>query len=707
MRRTRLSIRRRLILTAGLFVLAGLTAAVAVPQARWRAHVLLLHLSGEIPDIELEQLIAYMLPGSEQTMTWLIERRNPYAVIRNFRTSAKDIEAGAQLYRERCASCHGPDGSGGPLAPSLTGREFEHGDSDWAVFRTIRHGVANTTMQPIGNSSETEIWQLISFLRYIDVPGDHDNLSEPALRARISVPFAELAGVRNPADDWLTYSGSYYGTRHSTLSQIDRTNVDALALGWIHQFDDEPALEATPLVRDGVMFMSVPPCSVSALNAVNGREIWSWSCESLTDLAGESGVVNRGVALLGDNVFVATRDARLFALDATTGRELWEATVEEDYGIYYITGAPVAYKDLVVTGISTREVGRGLLAAFDAQTGEERWRFHTVPAPGEPGNETWAGDSWRVGGGPTWLQGSYDPERDLLYWGVGNPKPDYDKAVREGDNLYTNSVIALRGQTGELIWHFQFVPGDDKDWGANQIPVLIDRPGEDSVDKLMLWANRNGFYYVLDRYSGAFLKGTPFVYQNWTAGLDSSGRPIPLPPSERGDEGDLLYPGNVGGTHWSSPSYYPGLDLMIVPVLEQGMVYFPSFSSPPRASGRSFYTAVRALSASTGELAWEHKRPPRFVDNFMPGLLSTEGGLVFGSDQSTFFALDAESGELLWSLETGGKIIAAPMTYAVEHVQYVSLAAGRDLLTFSLPARITTVESGTSAIEIAAPLAGD
>jgi alcohol dehydrogenase (cytochrome c) len=421
-----------------------------------------------------------------------------------------------------------------------------------------------------------------------------------------------------------------------------------------------------------------------ALDAATGRTLWTWRCEMLTTLSGETGVINRGVALLDDKVFYAAPDARLFAIDAATGKQAWVATVEPDFKTYYITGAPLAFRDIVVTGTSTRQVGRGVLAAFDAKTGAERWRFHVIPEPGEPGNETWAGDSWRNGGGPPWLSGSYDPDEDLMYWGVGNPKPDYDTAGREGDNLYTNSVVALHGSTGKLAWHFQFVPADNKDWGANQIPVLVDRARDGGLEKQLLWANRNGFYYNFDRVSGKFLRATPFVHQTWTPGIDENGRPLPL-ETKGGDEGQVLYPGNVGGTHWSSPTYDPERDLMIVPVLEQGMVYFNSFRSPPKASGRSFYTAVRALAAQTGELVWEYRRPPRFVDNFMPGLVSTAGGVVFGSDQSTFFALDAESGKPLWSVETGGNIIAAPMTFAVDGRQFVSIAAGGDLLTFALP----------------------
>ena len=681
------AVARRPVVSVFVVVIAGLLAIVALPQLRWRAQVAFMHVAGQIPDIEMKETLAYMLPGSDQSMARLIETRNPHAVIRNAKTSAADIESGSAVYRERCASCHGPDGAGGPAAPALIGRTFNHGESDWAVYRTIRDGVANTAMQPTAMLAENQRWQVISFLRYIDVPHNADQLASTATAGKnLNVPYEELEALDRPAADWLTYSGSYSSIRHSALSQVDVTNVNRLAVKWIHQFPNQPALEVSPLVRDGVMFVSAPPCTVSALSAVTGQAIWTWTCSLLNTASSEiGGTVNRGVALLGDKIFVTTWDARLFALDARTGKQLWKATVADDYNVYYISAAPLAYRDMVVTGVATRAVGQGFVAAFDVETGKERWRRSAIPGPEEAGHETWAGDSWRVGGAPTWLTGSYDPKEDLLYWGVGNPKPDYDAGVRAGDNLYTNSVIALRGTTGKLVWHFQFTPADNKDWDANQIPVLIDHTSGGTTEKRILWANRNGFYYVLDRLSGKFLSGTAFVQQNWNAGLDANGRPIDLAPGVSGGEGQLLYPGNVGGTSWWSPTYFPDRDLMIVPVLEQGMVFFPSFSSPPRAAGRSFYSAIRALDSSTGKLVWEYRRPPRFVDNTIAGTLSTAGRLVFGSDQSTFFALNADTGALLWSVETGGTVMAAPITYAVDGQQFVSIAAGGDLLSFVLP----------------------
>lgn len=669
-------------------VVAVVAAVFALPQLRWRVQVLAMHASGKIPDITLRELVVLMLPGSEQSLTPLIETRNPHAVIRNFHNSPADVAAGAQLFRERCGTCHGTDAGGGPVGPSLVSDNLKRGHSDWALYHTIRGGVPGTAM--VGHAlDDLSVWQLIAFIRTVDVRAD-GNRSDA--RAGISVPWKTLSETREPASDWLTYSGSYGSTRHSSLTQIDSTNVRHLGVRWVYQVDGPPErILSSALVRHGVMFLTLPPNRVLALDARTGKQLWMHQWTVLEGAAnGEFGVAtNRGVALLDDMVFVGTGDARLIALDAATGRERWQVRVDPDHKTYHVSGAPLALRDLVVVGVGTKNGGRGFISAFDAATGKQRWRFATIPGPGEPGNDTWANDSWRQGGAPTYITGSYDSERDLLLWGVGNPKPDYDAALRAGDNLYSNSVVALRGTTGELVWHFQFSPNDDHDWDSNQIPVLADRGDEHYV----LWANRNGFYYVLDRLTGKFLHGSSFVRQNWTAGLDAKGRPMPL-PGGRSTAGVMVYPGNVGGTNWWSPTYVPDLDLMIVPSLEQGMVFFPSADSPPVDHNRSFYTAVRALDARTGRLVWEYAQPPRIVHNVTGGLLSTRSGLVFGSDESTFFALDARDGKPLWSVETGGLISASPVTYVVEGEQFVMIPAGRNLMGFAMA---PTPSSATSA----------
>jgi alcohol dehydrogenase (cytochrome c) len=441
------------------------------------------------------------------------------------------------------------------------------------------------------------------------------------------------------------------------------------------------------------MFLTLGSTRVVALDARTGHEIWRHDNKLTDDKTRDPSLVvgvpggtypNRGVALLDDKVFVGTTDARLIALSAATGNVVWDKSLSPDPGLYAVSSAPLAVGDLIVTGVATRGGGRGFIVALDKDTGRERWRFTTVPAPGDTGGDTWKGDSWQRGGGPPWLTGSYDPQEDLLIWGVGNPKPDYDHSKRLGDNLYTNSVVALRGKTGKLVWHFQFTPGDDHDWDSAQIPLLVD--DSSGTRKRILWANRNGFYYVLDRLTGRFVTGVPFVHENWASGLDSTGRPILVTDSARKRAGSLVYPGNVGGTSWWAPSFDPKLNLVFVPVLEQGMVFFSSTSSWPQPNGgHAFYTAVRALDPATGALKWEYRHDPRMEINRTGGVMTTSSGVLFGGDLTTFFALDSRTGRELWSVETGGTIHAAPVTYTVDGEQFVSIVAGKNMMTFALP----------------------
>jgi alcohol dehydrogenase (cytochrome c) len=678
-------IRTRPLLAAFLLALGLFVAVLAVPRLRWRVEVVALHLAGQIPDISLRETIEFMMPGSDQSIARLPETRNPHALVKNYRTSEADVAAGAQVYRDHCAACHAPNGTGGPGAPSLVGREFRHGSGDWAVFRTIRLGVPNTAMQPHDFPTE-RMWQLVAFLRSLDTPGGAAASAAAPLEVRVSA--AELEAVAAPGDDWLTFSGSYRSTRHSTLGDITPDNVRQLGVRWVAQFPGRGGkVLASPLVRNGVMYVTVPEGLVFAIDAVTGRKLWHLQrIPPSTAAAGEFGVaLNRGVALLDDVVYVGTGDAHVLALSANTGKVLWETATTEDIAHYFISSAPLAYRDLVVVGVGTKG-GRGFVLALDAKTGKERWRFMAIPGPGEFGNDTWGKDGWREGGAPTWLTGSFDAENNLLLWGVGNPKPDYDTSVRPGDNLYSNSAIALDAATGKLKWHFQFTPADERDWDSNQIPVLADLPtAGGATEKLVLWANRNGFYYVLDRLTGKFLGATPFARQTWTDGIDAKGRPLPRADMERLRGGYIVYPGNVGATNWWPPSFDPELGLIYVPVLEQGMVFFPTDKSYPTATNQSFYTAVRALEARTGKQVWEYRRPPRNVDNGMAGLVSTATGLLFGSDQTSFFALSSRTGEPLWSIETGGQIGAAPITYRSGGDQYVVISSERILMAFALP----------------------
>lgn len=678
----------RFLVVAILALLAVSAVVVATPSLRWRAQLVGLYATGRIPDFDRGDLVGVLLPGSPQQSARLVDSRNPYAVMQNPRTSATSVEAGSRAYQANCAICHGDDRNGTSGGPSLVDDTWKHGDSDWALFRSIRHGIPAMGMPP-HSLPDADVWDLVAFIRSDGSDGpatdDVDGLKQTL--ARLSVPYQEIASVSAAGADWLTYAGAYSSIRHSTLSEISPQNVAQLALRWVHQVPGDPGeIQASPVVRDGIMYLTAPANVVLALDAGTGRELWRYYRPPPDNLrAGEFGVrANRGVAVLDNRVFVATGDARLVALSAGTGKQLWEAVVD-DKVTHKITSAPLVYRDLVVIGTGTQAGGRGAIVAYGAADGVERWRFHSVPRPGEAGHDTWEDGSWQTGGASPWLTGSYDVANDLLIWGVGNPKPDYDAASRDGANLYSNSVVALRGTTGELVWYFQFTPGDDHDWDSAQSPILVDLPDAGERQPRILWANRNGFYYVLDRLTGRFVTARPFVHQNWADGVDEAGRPPIRRQAGAATRGVLTYPSNTGGTNWWSPSYDPELNLIFVPVLERGMIFFKAANSWPRATARPLQTGVRALEAATGRMVWEYMHSPRRDVSETGGTLSTRSGLVFGGDQSTFFALASKTGHLLWSVEAGGRIEGAPVSYALDNEQFVAISAGGNVMGFALP----------------------
>jgi alcohol dehydrogenase (cytochrome c) len=512
--------------------------------------------------------------------------------------------------------------------------------------------------------------------------------------ALAQVPYGRILDADNEPGSWLTYSGNYASHHYSRLAQINRTNVARLKPAWMYQVRGRQHFEATPLVFDGVMYITDPPSNVTALDLRTGRPIWHYRRSVPNDVPVCCGQVNRGVAALDGQIFVNTVDSHLVALDARTGRVRWDVVVADWKDGYSMTAAPLAIRDKVVVGVAGAEYGvRGFLDAYDAKSGKRAWRFWTVPGPGEPGNETWSGDSWKRGGATTWVTGSYDPALNLVYWGTGNPGPDYDGRDRLGDNLYSDSVVAVDGDSGRLRWHFQFVPHDVNDIDSNQIPVLVDAAWRGLPRKLMLFANRNAFYYVLDRATGEFLHARPFTRQTWAKGLDARGRPIPNPEAEPSESGATVYPDDDGSSNWFSPSYSPRTGLFYQNVREKGATYFRIGAQYER--GRPYlgaikrdipneepYGTLRALRPLTGELAWSFrvKSPP------WCGLLSTAGDLVFsGTMEGDFFALDAVGGALLWRYQTGGEIWANPISYSFEGRQHIAIAAGSALLTFALP----------------------
>lgn len=518
-----------------------------------------------------------------------------------------------------------------------------------------------------------------------------------ALPALAQLTYERLLHPEREPGSWLTYSGAYHNHRHSPLDQINRGNAAKLKLKWAHQMRTLEKLETTPLVVDGVMYITRPPSDVIALDPETGRPFWTYRRTYPDRLNVCCGQVNRGVAVLGDRVYVGTVDAHLVALDAKTGSVIWDVVVADPKTGYSVTVAPLAVKDKIIVGIAGGEYGiRGFLDAYDAGTGKRAWRFYTIPGPGEPGNETWSGDSWKTGGAPTWVTGAFDPELNLIYWGTGNPSPDWNGDVRLGDNLYASSVIALDADTGKLKWHFQFTPHDLHDWDSVQVPILADAEFKGRARKLMYFANRNAFFYVLDRTNGEFLLGKAFARQTWARGLDDKGRPIRLPNTNPSREGTLVYPGVQGGTNWYSPSFSPRTGLVYLSVWEYASIYHTGDapyspgnrflgSVPARVPDDPGYGAIKAIHPQTGEIKWQY----RLHSTPESGTLSTAGDIVFGgTDEGQFVALDARNGEELWRASLGGAIEAGPISYLSNGRQLVSIGAGNAIFTFELDGQL-------------------
>jgi alcohol dehydrogenase (cytochrome c) len=463
----------------------------------------------------------------------------------------------------------------------------------------------------------------------------------------------------------------------------------------VYQVREAGPIQTTPLVADGVLYMTEARSRVAALDVNTGRTLWRYEPAIPKDVR----VIgyapsNRGVALLGDMVYVGTLAGRLVALDAISGAVRWEVEVGDNALGYGITSAPLAVADRILVGVSGGEAGiRGFIDAYDARTGRRLWRFHTVPGPGEPGNDTWGGDSWKTGGGAAWLTGAFDPALNLAYWGVGNPAPDWNGDGRPGDNLYTCALVALDVETGALRWHFQFTPHDTHDWDANQIPMLVDAAIGGRPRRLVVTANRNGFYYVLDRVTGEFLRGTAYARQTWATGLDARGRPIVIAGTEPSEEGTFVRPSLQGATNWFSPAFDPRNQLVFVPVREMGSTYFKRDAS--YVAGQAFmgggeivqadedvFGAVRALDVLTGQQRWEH----RLLSPLWAGVLATAGGLVFGStNEGNVYALEATTGRALWDFQTGGACGANPIAFRADGRQHVAVACGQALFAFALP----------------------
>lgn len=485
--------------------------------------------------------------------------------------------------------------------------------------------------------------------------------------------------IKNPRPgDWLTYNGALNGNRYSDLKQIDTSNVGGLHLKWMFPIDHF-GLETTPLVADGVMYVTGPN-QVFALDASTGRQIWKYSRPRTPNLLGDAALgSHRGVALLGNNVFMTTDDAHLIALNRVTGALVWEVYMPDEPLHYGSTVAPLPVGDAIIAGVSGGDRGmRGFISSYQASTGERLWRRWTVPLKGDPGADTWRGAEPLLGGAATWLTGAYDPESDLLYWPTGNPYPDSMDRDRQGDNLFSNCILALNPHTGEIKWHYQFTPHDVHDWDATEPPVLVDTEYRGRPRKLLLHADRNGFFYVLDRISGELLLAKAFVKrQTWTRGIGPDGRPLPPPDNNPA----LDCP--VDAANWDSTAFSPVTRLYYVIALEMCRVGRAWKGAEPKVEPPQRF--LRAIEIDTGNVKWEIPMTGIAVQKVWPGVMATAGGLVFYSDsRGAFAAADERSGKTLWHFPTNVPMKASPMTFLIDGRQFVATVAGPNILCFGL-----------------------
>jgi len=560
----------------------------------------------------------------------------------------------------------------------------------------------NRSLMPADYGSRLSAQEIQDIVAYLGSLKGRDESKTAAATIPGGVTSERLRNSDAEPQNWMHYWGNYQGTHYSALKQITPVNVSRLQAQWSIQLPGTSTLEVEPLVIDGIMYTSGQPGTVLALDAKSGRQIWRFTRQRKVRNPNEINPFNRGVAVLGNRVFVGTLDAALVAIDGRTGLPLWETQVADSMLGYSITSAPLVVKDKVIVGITGGEFGaRGFLDAYDAATGKRVWRWYSIPAPGEFGNDTWAGDSWKTGAGPTWLTGSFDPDLNMIYWAIGNPGAQIDRSERgTGDNLFTDSVVALDADSGQRKWHFQFTPNDGHDWDSVQDMVLIDRVWRGERRKLLLHADRNGMFYVLDRTNGKFLSGTPFVYQNWNRGLDANGRPIQIPGSNSSPEGSfLVYPSLVGGTNFQAPSYSPITGWFYLAYQESGQAFIsaPAPYEPgrqyigrgrgatpaPAANDPTPSAGIKALDPETGKTVWDFKL---FQGSLNNGVMATAGGVLFAtSREGNLIALDARTGKSMWHYQTGGNMAASPMSFAVDGRQYIAVASGDSIYCFALP----------------------
>jgi alcohol dehydrogenase (cytochrome c) len=636
------------------------------------------------------------------------------------RVHGQDPAEGRPLFENRCARCHGADAKGGEMGPAIRNRLATLTDTQ--LTELFHKGLPSRGMPAIP-LTDAELPILLRFLRSVQTSGHErplvretvtttggktldglvmnrgfDDLQLRTGDGRVHLLRRAGSAYREVTSqtDWPGYNGQPGGNRYTALRQITRENVARLAPRWVFPIHNS-RLEVTPVVVEGIMYVtSSNECF--ALDAGTGRQIWHYERRGTAGMPGEvAGGINRGAAVAGDRLFMVTDHAHLIALNRSSGELIWDTEMADWRQSYFATSAPLVAGGLVISGVGGGEHGaRGFVAAFDQNTGKEAWRFWTVPLPGEPGSETWQGKGIQHGGAPTWFTGTYDPAADTVYWPTGNPAAEYYGDDRLGDNLYSDCVLALDNKTGKLKWYYQFTPHDLWDWDATETPVLLDTTWEGRPRKLLVHANRNGFFYVFDRNDGKLLLAKPFVRNlTWASGIGADGRPVKLPNQEPSAAGTKVCPSQDGATNWYSPSFNPATGLYYVQTFEKCSVYTKADpgtwqpgkeylgGSQSRPPGEKPERILKAIELSTGRIAWELPQPGPAES--WGGTLSTATGLViFGEENGALMAADAKSGKPLWSFPTNQLWKASPMTYEFDHRQYIAVAAGSNILAFAI-----------------------
>jgi alcohol dehydrogenase (cytochrome c) len=661
------------------------------PKVRLRSEIAALKVVGQLPQVSYPDLVHLLRPSAGFDLPALKESRNPSATIALPPHLRRGSKRGAELFASSCSQCHGPVGEGA-LAPSLIDATHR-AMSDWKLHTTIRNGVDSTAMRPTGLSFD-EAWEVLGHIRAMQraVPSIAE---DPATRVPLQPVTAQELEQAEPGNpEWLSTNGGWSGHRNRQVPELDAESIRRIGLAWAFQLPNVPAVsQSTPLAVRGLLLITTAE-DVIALDQRSGSVRWQFHRALPSGLKLCCPRANRGVAVLGTRLFVGTLDAQLIALNLTTGRVEWEVSVGDPAAGFSITSAPFVAEGRVVVGVAGGDFGaRGFLDAYDAQSGQRIWRFRTVPDSGDPGSDTWPNDSTRLGGGTTWVPGAYDPQRHLLYWGVGNPFPNFAPDLRPGDNLYTNSVVAIDIWTGRLKWHYQFTPNDSHDWDSAQTPVLTDAEWNGRIRPLILWANRNGFFYVLDRESGEYLRATSFVRQTWNDGFEPAGRPIARQGSRPTPEGAIVYPGLQGGTSWWPPAYSDRLGMMFVAIKDGGALYFRDardqrgllqLGRAVPLPGEKASQAVVAIDHSSGKVVWRTEALDEEYDT-VGGLIALGDRLVLGGQSRTFCAFDARTGKVVWSTNLGAPISAAPIAFRTGGEPRIAIAAGSVLFVFALP----------------------